>query len=56
MKKILCFIQLCLYALGVIGGLGWTIYSKGYVIAAGVAALGAFAFPYIKKVFKELTA
>lgn len=49
-------LQIALYAVGSIGGLGWTLYSKAWVTAVGVAALAAFALPYIKGVFKKLLA
>ena len=55
MKKYFSFVMICLYILGVIGGLGWTLYSGGYVIAVGVVAVAYMAFPSAKKYFKELT-
>lgn len=42
-----------LYALGLIGGLGWTLYNHAWLIAAGVAALGVLAFPTLKKVWSD---
>ena len=61
MKKYFSFIMICLYVLGVIGGLGWTLYSGGYVIAdestktniPGVYAVGDVR---IKKVRQIVTA
>lgn len=55
MKKFVSFIMICLYVLGTIGGLGWVLYSEGYVIAVGVVAVAFMAFPSAKKYFKELT-
>lgn len=55
MKKFVSFIMICLYVLGTIGGLGWVLYSEGYVIAVGVVAVAFMAFPSVKKYFKELT-
>ena len=55
MKKFISFIIICLYVLGTIGGLGWVLYSEGYVIAVGVVAVAFMAFPSAKKYFKELT-
>ena len=53
LRKLGDMAQLALYVLGVIGGLGWTLFEKSYVIAAGVLALGVMAFPHIKGVFKR---
>lgn len=49
MKKIFYFIMVCLYALGVIGGLGYTCVNHAWVIAAGVLAVGIMAFPRVKQ-------
>lgn len=53
-KGFICFFQICLYILGTIGGLGYTLYNKAYPIAVGVATVVAMAFPYIKGVFKKM--
>jgi hypothetical protein len=55
MKKFVSFIMICLYVLGTIGGLGWVLYSEGYVIAVGVVAVAFMAFPSAKKYFNDLT-
>ena len=55
MKKFISFIMICLYVLGTIGGLGWVLYSEGYVIAVGVVAVAYMAFPAAKTYFKDLT-
>lgn len=55
MKKFISFIMICLYVLGTIGGLGWVLYSKGYVIAVGVVAVAYMAFPAAKTYFNDLT-
>ena len=47
-------IVLMLYAMGVIGGIGYTCYNHAYLIAVGVAAVALMAFPYIKGVFKKM--
>jgi len=49
MKKIFYFIMVCLYALGVIGGIGYTCVNQAWVIAVGVLAVGVMAFPQVKK-------
>lgn len=55
LKKIGLFFMLCLYALGVIGGIGYTLYCGAYAITAGVAALGYMAFGKAKEYFDYLT-
>ena len=51
MKKVYCFIMLCLYVLGVVGGIGYTCYCGAYPIAVGVAATGFLAFYKAKEYF-----
>ena len=53
-RKILSFFMLCLYVLGVIGGIGYTLYCGAYPIFAGVAALGYMAFGKAKEYFDYL--
>ena len=53
-KGFICFLQICLYILGSIGGIGYALYNKAYPVAVGVAAVAAMAFPYIKGVFKKM--
>ena len=55
MEKIGYFIMLCLWVLGVLGGIGWSLYSGGYVIAIGVAATGWMAWPKVQEYFAKLT-
>lgn len=55
MKKYFSFLMICLYILGVIGGLGWTLYSGGYVIAVGVVAVAYMAWPKLVEYFHDLT-
>jgi len=55
MKKIGYFVMLCLWAVGVLGGIGWSLYSGGYVIAVGVTATGWMAWPKVKDYFTKLT-
>ena len=55
MKKYFSFVMICLYILGVIGGLGWTLYSGGYVIAVGVVAVAYMAWPKLVEYFRDLT-
>lgn len=54
MKKLLYFFVLALALLGIIGGIGYTIWQKAYVIAIGIAALTFLAWPKIREYFKLL--
>lgn len=54
-KKIGYFFGICAYALGAIGGFGYAIYCKAYLIAVAVLVLAAMAFSTLKKFFKGLT-
>lgn len=51
MKQFVAFLMICLYALGVIGGLGWSLYSGGYVIAVGIVAVAWMALPKLREFF-----
>lgn len=53
-KGFIYFFLICLYILGTIGGIGYACYNHAYLIAIGVAAVAAMAFPYIKGVFKKM--
>lgn len=55
MSKILSLICLALWAVGTIGGIGYAVYAREYVIAAAVAVVGVMAFPTARKCFKNLT-
>lgn len=52
-KKFLSFILLSLAVLGCIGGLGWSLYNGGYVIAVGVVGLTYLAWPEIVRHWKN---
>ena len=54
MKKLLYFFVLALALLGIIGGIGYTIWQKAYVITIGIAALTFLAWPKIREYFKLL--
>jgi hypothetical protein len=55
MKKIVYFLMMCLYALGVIVGVGYCLHSGAYLIAVGVAAVGWMAWPKVVEYFHKLT-
>ena len=54
-KGFIYFFLICLYILGTIGGLGYTLYNKAYPIAVGVAIVAFMALPQVVKYFKTLT-
>lgn len=55
LKKFGCFFGLFAYAMGVIGGIGYSIYGGSWVIALAIGVLAGMAFPIAKKFFQELT-
>lgn len=55
LKGIISMFLLMLYAMGSIGGFGYAMYCKAYLIAVAVLVLAILAFPTIKKVFKVWT-
>ena len=54
MNKILSFFLLVLAFMGIVGGIGHTVYYKAYPIALGIAATGWMAWPKVKEVFEKL--
>ena len=54
-KQILRLVILMAYALGAIGGTGYAIYSRAYVIAIAVVVLAVLALPVVIKIFQDLT-
>ena len=54
MKKIYYFIMICLWVLGVVGGIGYSLFCSAWAIAIGVAATGYMAVPTIKEYFNNL--
>ena len=54
-KKFGYFFGICAYALGSLGGFGYAIYCKAYLIAVAIIVLAAMAFPTLKKFFNKLT-
>ena len=53
--KVLYFFEMCAYVLGLMGGLGWALYNKAYLISISIIVLGIMAFPELKRVFKNIT-
>ena len=54
MKKYIYFVDLFLYVMGVIGGVGYAAYSGAWVIVVAVLVLGVMAFPTAKKYYDEI--
>ena len=48
MKKVFYFVMVCLWALGTIGGVGYSCYCEAYLIAVGCAACGWMAWPTMR--------
>lgn len=48
------FFGLCAYVLGAIGGFGYAMYSKAYLIAACIVILAVMAFPKAKEWWKKM--
>ena len=54
MKKVGIFFLICLYILGVFGGIGYALYGGSYPIALGIVVLACIGFPTVKKWWKLL--
>lgn len=54
-KQILRLVVLMAYAMGAIGGTGYALYSRAYLIAIAVVVLAVLAFPVVRKIFQDLT-
>lgn len=55
MTKILYFILLFLAVIGLLGGIGYTIYYGAYAVTMGIAVLDYLAYPKFRELFKSLT-
>ena len=54
LKKIYCFICICLYALADIGGVAYLFYDEHGIFAVAGIATTAMATPYLIERIKEL--
>ena len=54
LKKFGYFFGLCAYGVGSIGGLGYALWCKAYVIAVCIVVLAVMAFPTAKKFYSGL--
>ena len=55
MYKLISFLLLAFSIMGIVGGIGYTLWYGAYPIAMGVVATGYLAYPNIVKCYKELT-
>ena len=55
MKKILYFALLFLWAMGILGGIGYSIYGGAWPIAVGVAVAAWLSWPKVTELFHNLT-
>ena len=53
MKSLFGFIVICLWLLGALGGVGYSIYCEAWVIAVGVLANAVLAFFKVKEIYKD---
>lgn len=54
-KKLLYAILLMMWVVGIVGGVAFTIYYGGYVIAVGVAVAAWMSWQKVKEYFTILT-
>ena len=54
MKNIMTFVILAIAFIGLVGGIGYTIYGGAYPISVGIAVLAYLAYPKAKEMFKDL--
>ena len=53
-KQILSFIGVCAYAMGTIGGFGFSAWGGSWPVAIAVLILAVMAFPTAKQLWKNL--
>ena len=56
MNKIIAFLFLFLSFMGIIGGIGYTIYYGAWFFSVGLVAVAYLAWPKFKELFGTLTA
>jgi hypothetical protein len=54
-KKIMSFVLICLWLLGVVGGFGSAWYCKAYPCAVGMLAVAWLSWPKLRDLIKNLT-
>jgi hypothetical protein len=55
MKKVLSFVLLFLWGMGIVGGIGYSIYGGAWPIAVGVAVAAWLSWPKVTELFHNLT-
>jgi len=55
MDKVVYLLLLFLTAIGILGGIGYSIYSNAHVISVGLIATAYVAWPGIKDLYKKLS-
>lgn len=55
-KQLFYFVALFLYVMGIIGGIGYSLYGGSWPIAIGIVVLAFMAFPTAKKMWNFLMA
>lgn len=55
MTKVVYLLLLFLTVVGLLGGIGYSIYSNAYVISAGLIATAYVAWPGIKDLYEKLS-
>jgi hypothetical protein len=55
LKKVLSFVLLFLWAMGIVGGIGYSIYGGAWPIAVGVAVAAWLSWPKVTELFHNLT-
>ena len=55
LKKVLSFVLLFLWAMGIVGGIGYSIYGGAWPIAVGVVVTAWLSWPKVTELFHNLT-
>ena len=55
LKKVLSFVLLFLWAMGIVGGVGCSFYCYAYPCAIGVAVAAWLSWPKVTELFHNLT-
>ena len=54
MEKIMYFMLICLWGMGIIGGFGSTLYCKAWPCAVGVIVVGLMSWDAVKECARKL--
>lgn len=55
MIQLFRFSMMCLWVVGTIGGIGYTLYYEAWLIAGGIAALAFMSWSTVRNYYKHLT-